>query len=124
MALVGFNDSRDTLSEKQLCAMQGRALGKTSIEIAKITKSNPSTVQEHIRRAYAKIRCHSAKEATDWLVEHDKMLDEESYIKRYTPVTARNAQAEDNPERIARLKEIETALIKAMETVNELVGNN
>jgi DNA-binding CsgD family transcriptional regulator len=77
--LVGFTRKNDALSARQLNVLQGRALGISYEEIAEYMDISPKTVEEHRRRAYAKIRCHSGHEAAKWLHKVGYYVDREQW---------------------------------------------
>ena len=112
MALIGFNDRRDTLSQRQLVCMQGRSLGIPPQEIAKYVGIKPGTVVEHIRRAYSKLRVHSGNEAKKWLEDNDKYINQEKFIaqfKKNKPPTLK-----EDKERLEREAIIHNSMCDAM----------
>lgn len=77
--LQGFNEKRDSLSTRQLRVMQGKSLGLENEEIAELLDISPSTVTEHRRRAYAKLRCHNGHEAEKWLKDKGYYVTKEQF---------------------------------------------
>ena len=112
MALIGYNDRRDTLSQRQLVCMQGRSLGISPKNIAEYIGIKPGTVVEHIRRAYAKLRVHTGNEAKKWLEDNDKYISEKDFIAQF--IMNKPPTPEEDKERLKRQAIIHNAQAKAM----------
>lgn len=107
--------------------MQARAIGYNTIKMNAITGDVPKTLQEHIRRAYAKLRIHKGWEAKRWLEETGQYLTEEEFENTYgvssrTSKKAKKVKVEKDD--LEARNSVFESMNKAMSDIHEELGNN
>ena len=113
------------LSTNQIMCLQGRALGYNVQKMGEITGRVPSTLSEHLQRAYGKLDFRRIPEIIEYLEERGLMISgeqfEELYGRKYvTPVEEIKARDEERE----RLDNIFKAQTEAMSNIHEDIGNN
>jgi hypothetical protein len=120
MAINGFE-----LSHVQMMALRGRCLGWNVVKIGQETDRVPSTLSEHLQRAYHKLGFNKLSLVIEWAKESGNYLTEEEFQTTYgksrlTPIEeikARKAEEE-------RAEIVAKAQADAMSAIHEEIGNN
>lgn len=120
-----MNSLTTNLSQMQLMCLQGRALGYNIHKMGEITGRVPSTMSEHLLRAYGKLNFRSVPEIIEYLESKNLYITaevfEEKYGRKYvTPVS----EIKERTEEQKRQDEIHKAQSEVMSQVHEEVGNN
>ena len=120
MSATGFK-----LSQNQMLAIRGRCLGWNVHKIGEVTGRVPSTLSEHLQRAYRTLGYNKIAQVIEWAKETGNLLTEKEFVEQYgknrvTPVEEIKAKKAEETLRLKILK----AQSEAMSEVHEEVGNN